>query len=88
MSVRKVYQEFVGMNILGVTVEHNGLCGGDAGHGGFVSLTFRDIGSTAMYINGMECDVFEVCFKGDSERDTLIKALEMVLSELNSHERV
>lgn len=88
MSTRKVYQEFTDMNVLGVTVEHNGFRGGDAGHGGFVAIKFKNLGSTAMYINDSECEVVEIMFKGDSERRTLVKALEMALEELKEHERV
>lgn len=84
--MRKVYQEFIDCNILALTLEHNGYCGGDAGHGGYVKILIEDLCSTCMELNGEECDKFELLFQGDSERDTLVSALKMVVNELeNNH---
>jgi hypothetical protein len=45
---RNVKQTFVSANLLEVEVIHNGYKGGDAGHGGFVTIKLSDAGSTAM----------------------------------------
>jgi hypothetical protein len=45
---RNVKQTFVSANLLEVEVTHNGYKGGDAGHGGFVTIKLSDAGSTAM----------------------------------------
>lgn len=85
---RKVYQEFTSANILGVTLEHNGFRGGDAGHGGFVRIAFENLSSTSMQVNGEYCDSFEFTFRGDTERDTLLLGLKMIVKELEKNPRV
>jgi hypothetical protein len=88
MNKRKIYEEFVSANIIGVTLEHNGFKGGDAGHGGFVKLTIKDLASTCMELNGKECEKFELAFYGDTERDTFLSALKMVVKELEENPSV
>jgi hypothetical protein len=83
--MRKVKKEITSANILEVGIEHNGYQGGDAGHSGFVKISFMNIASTAMYLNGKEVEHFEFEFKGDSERDTLIDSLEFILDELKNN---
>lgn len=85
---RKIYQEFTSVNSIGVTLEHNGLQGGDAGHGGFVKLIIQDLGDTSMEVNGLECGKFELLFRGDTERETLVSALKMVVKELEDNPSV
>jgi hypothetical protein len=81
---KKIYEEFTSANIIGVTLEHNGVKGGDAGHGGFVRLVIEDLGSTSMEVNGEESKKLELVFRGDTERDTLLSALKMVVKELDN----
>lgn len=83
---RKVYKEFDSMCSLGVTLEHNGFQGGNAGHGGFVKITMEDLYCTAMKLNGKDSEKFEISFLGDAERVVLVEALEMIIEELKSHE--
>ncbi len=80
-------KEFEGCNILGCEVYHNGYQGGDAGHGGYVTIHFKDICGTSMMLNGKDVKEFKFTFQGDSERDTLIDALEYVLNELKKDQR-
>lgn len=82
---KKIYQEFTSANIIGVELEHNGKQGGDAGHGGFVKIHIEDIASTCMKLNGVECDEFELSFHGDTERETLLSALKMIVKELEDN---
>lgn len=82
---KKIYQEFASANIIGVTLEHNGFQGGDAGYGGFVKLIIEDLASTSMEVNGIECGKFELLFKGDTERETLLSALKMIVKELEDN---
>jgi hypothetical protein len=82
---KKIYQEFSLANIMGVTLEHNGFGGGDAGHGGFVKLTIENLGSTDMSLNGVDCNEFELMFRGDSERETFLSALKMIVKELEEN---
>ncbi len=81
-----IYKEFASANIIGVTLEHNGTQGGDAGHGGYVKLIIEDLASTSMLVNGVESTKFELTFKGDTERDTFLQALKMVVNELEKDE--
>lgn len=85
---KTVCQEFTSANILGVTVEHNGFQGGDAGHGGFVRIAFEDLSSTSMQLNGKYCDSFDFTFRGDTERETLLSGLKMIVKELEDNPRV
>ena len=88
MVTRKLTKEFISVNILETTVEHNGCQGGDAGHGGFVRITFRDLSGTSMEVNDVDfCgSEFNITFKGSTERETLIDSLEMILDELKNNE--
>ena len=86
MEIKKVYKEFTSANIIGVTLEHNGFKGGDAGHGGFVKLIIEDLASTSMEVNGEECEKFELVLRGDSERETFLSALKMVVKEIESQQ--
>lgn len=88
LATRKLTKEFASMNILETTVEHNGCQGGDAGHGGFVKITFSDLSGTDMEVNGVECEEFSITFKGSSERETLIASLDMILTELKNNKIV
>lgn len=83
-----VYQEFTSANILGVTVEHNGFQGGDEGHGGFVRISFENKASTSMQLNGEYCDSFDFTFRGDTERETLLSGLKMIVKELEDTQNV
>jgi hypothetical protein len=87
-ATRKLTKEFISANVLETTVEHNGCKGGDAGHGGFVKITFKDLSCTMMEVNGIECEEFSFEFQGSAERETLIDSLEMVLDELKNNKRV
>jgi hypothetical protein len=85
---RKIYQEFTSHNIIGVTLEHNGFGGGNASHGGFVKLSIENLSSTYMTVNGNDCDNFELMFRGDSERETFLSALKMIVKELEENESI
>jgi hypothetical protein len=85
---KKIYQEFSLANIMGVTLEHNGFCGGNASHGGFVKLSIENLSSTYMTINGNDCNEFELIFRGDSERETFLSALKMIVKELEENESI
>jgi hypothetical protein len=84
-GTRKVKIECTGANILEVCLEHNGYKGGDSGHGGYTKVTFKNITSTMMTLNGDEVNTFEIKFEGDSERETFIEGIEFVLNELNKY---
>jgi hypothetical protein len=90
--IRKVYNEFMSANIIGVTVEHNGDQGGDSGHGGYVKITFEDLASTDMEATYMPDNrgyggngKIELIFRGSTERATLLAALKMAVKELEEH---
>jgi len=90
---------FYGANILKAGILDTGSMGGDAGHGCHVTLRLHDLASTNMefvdisylvtrvvgnktYLQTEKC--IEMHFRGDSERKTLIEALEFFLDELKS----
>lgn len=90
--IRKVYNEFMSANIIGVTVEHNGYQGGDHSHGGYVKIIFNDLSSTVMEATHIPNNQgyggngkIELIFKGSSERATLLAALKMAVKELEEH---
>jgi hypothetical protein len=101
---RKVTKEFVSANMFDVDIHHNGYQGGDAGHGGFVDIKFKNFQDTSLEVsvlpsnhrtNLLDFDTFEVTiqepksiqliFKGDTERDTLVEALEFIVKELKDN---
>lgn len=84
--IRKSTKVFTSMNILETTVEHNGFQGGDAGHGGYVTVTFTDLSGTSMEVNGVDfCgEQFSITFKGSTERQTFVESLQFILDELKS----
>lgn len=86
--IRKVNKEIVSANIIGVLVEHNGIQGGDAGHGGYVKINIKDLASTSMEVNGEDGANLELIMRGDTERETLIDALKFIVNELETHKIV
>jgi hypothetical protein len=84
MTTRKITKEFISANFLETTVEHNGCQGGDAGHGGFIKITFENISSTMMLVNGERCEKFSFEFQGSAERQTFVESLQFILDELKS----
>lgn len=48
MVERQVSEVFREANILEAVIKHNGICGGDSGHGGYVQLWFKNHSSTDM----------------------------------------
>lgn len=101
---RKVTKEIVSANMFDVDIHHNGYQGGDAGHGGFVDIKFKNFQDTSLEVsvlpsnhrtNLLDFNTFEVTiqdpksiqliFKGDTERDTLIEALEFIVKELKEN---
>ena len=78
-------------NILGVSITHNGVKGGDHSHGGFVNIALTDEGSTSMFAH-VERDDWDgrvesltIQVEGDTERDTLIRAFEQIVKELKNN---
>lgn len=84
IMLRKIEQEFRLCNILHVKLEHNGLQGGDGGHGGYVKMNFENEGALII-VNGKECEKVELIFRGDDERITLVDALKMIVKELEEY---
>ncbi len=84
MTTRKITKEFISANFLETTVEHNGCQGGDAGHGGFIKITFENISSTMMLVNGERCEKFSFEFQDSAERQTFVESLQFILDELKS----
>ena len=82
--IRTSAKVFASMNVLETIVEHNGYHGGDAGHGGYVKITFKDLSATSMEVNGVECEEFSITFKGSTERTTFVESLQFILDELKS----
>jgi hypothetical protein len=62
----KVEREMLGVCLLNIQVRSNGECGGDSGHGGRTSVTFRDNGGYAMELTNIKRDLV-----GDLEEFTL-----------------
>jgi len=93
-GTRTVSESFVLCNILEVEVEHNGIQGGDGGHGGYVKIRIADVdGNTAMYAavtredgaKGDEAKEIMMTFRGDHERHTLLAGLKMIVKELKEN---
>ena len=81
-------KQIVGPCIMRATITHNGYRGGDAGHGGFVTIQFVNQSSTDLKVavnnsTYKEAEIVSIRFAGDAERDALIDALKMFLNELD-----
>jgi hypothetical protein len=88
----KLTLDLNGLCIIDATLEHTGFQGGHAGHGGYVAMTFQDMASTSMecYVNDDTSRVepvkkIEIVFRGDDERDGLIKILKAFVKELEEN---
>lgn len=75
-------ETIVSLNVMEMQVADTGYQGGDAGHGGFVSLHIKDLAGTCMEVNGESVDEFTITFRGDSERKTFVEALEIAVSAI------
>ncbi|MFT6502949.1 MAG: hypothetical protein ACJASQ_003081 [Crocinitomicaceae bacterium] len=84
-EIIKKEQEFVNANIIKASIEHNGYGGGNHSHGGYVELKIQDLSSTNMLVDGKEASKFTLMVKGDSERETLLQALKMFVTELEQN---
>ena len=85
MVERQVSEVFREANILEAVIKHNGICGGDSSHGGYVQLWFKNHSSTDMSVNGEWSEKIVLTFRGDSERSTLLKALKLFVKELEEN---
>jgi hypothetical protein len=90
--MRKLTLDHNGHCVIDATLEHTGFQGGHAGHGGYVAMTFQDSGSTSMecYVNDDTSRVepvkkIEMVFRGDDERNGLIKILKAFVRELEEN---
>ena len=90
--MRKLTLEHNGLCIIDATLEHTGYQGGDAGHGGYVAMTFQDMGSTSMecYVNddtsrAEPVEKIEIVFRGDEERSCLVRILKAFTKELEKN---
>jgi len=90
--MRKLILEHNGLCIINATLEHTGYQGGDAGHGGYVAMTFQDLASTSMecYVNDDTSRVepvkkIEMVFRGDEERSCLVRILKAFTKELEKN---
>lgn len=78
--------EITSANIIRVQLRHSGYKGGDSGHGGFVEIMIEDLASTDMQVNGEESRLLYLRFGGDTERDTLLRALKIITKELEENQ--
>lgn len=78
--------EITSANIIQATIESNGYHGGDAGHGGFVSLEIKDLASTCMDVevdrSVGDLERVKLTFRGDCEKETLLAALKFFVQAL------
>lgn len=78
--------EITSANIIQATIESNGYHGGDAGHGGFVSLEIKDLASTCMDVevdrHMGDLERVKLTFRGDCEKETLLTALRFFVKAL------
>lgn len=92
MALGKNSQEFINFSRLEVTVETNGYQGGDASHGGYLKIEFKNLGAT-----NWECNVngyfekerinlpksVELIFRGDSEIENFYESIKHIKEYLD-----
>ena len=79
-------RDVVNASILEVEAGTTGYRGGDTGHGGRTYFRIEDAGGTCMKIKP-GCGGFEVTLGGDSELDTMIRALKFIKKVLKDGAR-
>lgn len=83
-GTRTVIKEMVSCATMHFSVEHNGFQGGDAGHGGYVSIKIGTDGTASIFLNGEETEGFSIRLEGDMERDVFVEGLKMIVTELET----
>ena len=86
MRILKIAQS-KGLVMYNLEIIHNGIQGGDAGHGGFVVINLRDFDGT-FYVNGKETTALTIRVEGDAERKALIDILSSIIYELENNPKV
>lgn len=71
-----------GANSLEVEAGTTGLMGGDSGHGGRTYFSVKDAGATDIEVRNFSGG-FEVTLGGDSELETIIRALRFITNVLD-----
>jgi hypothetical protein len=71
----------------------NGPQGGDAGHGGFLRVTFRNMGSTCIEVGvdgetSEPADAVAITFRGDAEIRAFIESIKFLAAKLQAVESV
>lgn len=79
-------RDIVGANIIDVEAGTNGYCGGDAGHGSITFIRIEDAGGTALNVKKTDNGVI-LELGGDSELNTIIKALKFVIKVLKDQRK-
>ena len=92
MTLGKSTQAFINVSILEISVETNGYQGGDASHGGYLKVEFKNLGAT-----NWECNVngylekerinlpksVELIFRGDSEIENFYESIKHIKEYLD-----
>ena len=86
MTTVKITQP-IGLVLYDFEIIHNGIQGGDAGHGGFVVIRLSNFDGT-LYVNGKETKSMFIRVEGDAERQTLIDIFKLVVDELENNRNV
>lgn len=92
MALGKSTQEFINFSIFEVTVETNGYQGGDAGHGAYLEVEFKDLSATyweCTIDNHIEKEKTELprsvkfIFKGDAEIENFYESVKHIKKYLD-----
>lgn len=79
-------REVVSCNVLEVEAGTTGYCGGDTGHGGRTYFRIQDLASTDINIQSFITPCgnkeFEITLGGDTELETMIRALRFITKVL------
>lgn len=73
---------FIGHNLMKVSLLQNGNDYGNSGNGPVVKIKFEDQACSQIYLNNEHSDGFTIEFRGISERNQIVSALELILKEL------
>ena len=74
--------QFIGHNILKVSLLENGSNYGNSGNGPVVKIKFENQSCTQMLLNGNESNDFVIEFRGISERNQIASLFELISKEL------
>lgn len=83
---RQLSETYYNHSIMSASVNHNGKQLNDGCNNGYVEIILKNEGCSNMNCEILDDNSFKLKFIGNSERENLLKALKMIVKELEENE--